>query len=88
SSFWSLSQTFSPNNPYLTLPLLLPCIFFLPSDRTYPQEYSGVSTSIESYEIVIFGVPDVGASRSVLVKLSGLSLKFNFLETLRPGCPM
>ncbi|KAF6149231.1 hypothetical protein GIB67_026087 [Kingdonia uniflora] len=59
--------------------------FFWPSGRTSLQEYSGASTSIESSEIVIFGVPDVGVSRSVLVELPGLSLKFDFLATLRAG---
>ncbi|KAF6143274.1 hypothetical protein GIB67_039057, partial [Kingdonia uniflora] len=86
-SCWTLSQaSFSPKNLYLTLPLLLP--FFLPSSRTSPQEYSGASTSIESSGIMIIGVPDVGVSRLVLVKLPGLSLKFDFLATLRPGWPM
>ncbi|KAF6168608.1 hypothetical protein GIB67_005220, partial [Kingdonia uniflora] len=88
SSCWSLSQaSSSPNNIYLTLPLLLFCIFFS-SGRTSPQEYSGAFTSIESSGITIFGVPDVGVSGSVLVELLGISLQFDFLVTLRPGCPM
>ncbi|KAF6167601.1 hypothetical protein GIB67_031184, partial [Kingdonia uniflora] len=62
--------------------------FFWPSGRTSPQEYSGASTSIESSGITIFGVLDVGVSGSVLVKLPGLSLKFNFLAMLRAGWPM
>ncbi|KAF6142861.1 hypothetical protein GIB67_002725 [Kingdonia uniflora] len=62
--------------------------FFFPSDRTSPQEYSGASTSIESFGITIFGVTDVGVSGSVLVELPGLSLKFDFLATLRPRWPM
>ncbi|KAF6175899.1 hypothetical protein GIB67_003387 [Kingdonia uniflora] len=62
--------------------------FFLSSGRTSPQEYSSVSTSIESSGIAIFGVLDVGVSGSVLVELPGLSLKFNFLATLRAGWPM
>ncbi|KAF6137010.1 hypothetical protein GIB67_030774, partial [Kingdonia uniflora] len=89
SSCWALSQaSSSPKNLYLTLPLLLPCIFFLSSGCTSPQEYSGASTSIESSKITIFGVPDVGVSGSVLVELPGISLKFDFLATLRPGWPM
>ncbi|KAF6174483.1 hypothetical protein GIB67_004677 [Kingdonia uniflora] len=59
--------------------------FFWLSGRTSPQEYNGASTSIESSEITIFIVPDVGISGSVLVELPGLSLKFDFLATLRPG---
>ncbi|KAF6174933.1 hypothetical protein GIB67_026421 [Kingdonia uniflora] len=78
----------SPKKLNLTLPLLLPCIFFLPSSRTTPQEYSGASTSIVSSGIMIFGVPDVGVSGSVLVKLPGLSLKFDFLRKLRARWPM
>ncbi|KAF6164184.1 hypothetical protein GIB67_010154 [Kingdonia uniflora] len=62
--------------------------FFWPSCRTFPQEYSGASTSIESSGIAIFGVLDIGVSGSVLVELPGLSLKFNFLTTLRAGWPM
>ncbi|KAF6148238.1 hypothetical protein GIB67_012013 [Kingdonia uniflora] len=62
--------------------------FFWSSSRTSPQEYSGASTSIESSGITIFGVPNVGVSGSVLVELPGLSLKFDFLATLRPGWPM
>ncbi|KAF6148679.1 hypothetical protein GIB67_042638 [Kingdonia uniflora] len=77
-----------PKKLYLTLSLLFPCIFFLPSGRTSPQEYSGASTSIESSRIAIFGVPDVGVSGSVLVELPGQSLKFDFLATLRAGWPM
>ncbi|KAF6140749.1 hypothetical protein GIB67_035176 [Kingdonia uniflora] len=57
--------------------------FFWASGRTSPQEYSGASTSIESSGIAIFQVSDVGVSRSVLVELPGLSLKFDFLATLR-----
>ncbi|KAF6142141.1 hypothetical protein GIB67_037059, partial [Kingdonia uniflora] len=63
-------------------------VFFWPSGRTSPQEYSSASTSIESSGIMIFGVPDVDVSGSVLVELPGLSLKFDFLATLQPGCPM
>ncbi|KAF6173529.1 hypothetical protein GIB67_042659, partial [Kingdonia uniflora] len=89
SSCLSLSQTSSsPNNLYLTLPLLLPYIFFKPPSRTSPQEYYGVSTSIESFRIMIFRVSDIGVLGLVLVKLPGLSLKFDFLATLRLGCPM
>ncbi|KAF6149086.1 hypothetical protein GIB67_018664 [Kingdonia uniflora] len=62
--------------------------FFLPSGRTSPQEYSGASTLIELSRIAIFGVPDVGVSGFVLVELPGLSLKFDFLATLRAGWPM
>ncbi|KAF6152635.1 hypothetical protein GIB67_008072 [Kingdonia uniflora] len=62
--------------------------FFLPSSRTSPQEYSGASTSIVSSRIVIFGVPDVGVSGSVLVELPGISLKFDFLVKLRAGWAM
>ncbi|KAF6156607.1 hypothetical protein GIB67_014586 [Kingdonia uniflora] len=62
--------------------------FFWPSGRTSPQEYSSASTSIESSEIAIFAVPDVGVSGSVLVELPELSLKFDFLATLRVGWPM
>ncbi|KAF6169683.1 hypothetical protein GIB67_004075 [Kingdonia uniflora] len=61
---------------------------FWSSGRTSPQEYNGASTPIKSSGIMIFGVPDVGVSGSVLVKLLGLSLKFDFLETLRAGWPM
>ncbi|KAF6159601.1 hypothetical protein GIB67_034563 [Kingdonia uniflora] len=57
--------------------------FFWTSDRKSPQEYSGASTSIESFGIMIFGVLDVGVSGFVLVELPGLSLKFDFLATLR-----
>ncbi|KAF6145642.1 hypothetical protein GIB67_018748 [Kingdonia uniflora] len=59
--------------------------FFWPSGRTSLQEYSGGSTSIESFRITIFRVPDVSVSGSVLVELPGLLLKFDFLVTLRPG---
>ncbi|KAF6159817.1 hypothetical protein GIB67_030075 [Kingdonia uniflora] len=84
-----VSSILFPRNLYLPLPLLLHCIlFFLSSGRTSPQEYSGASTSIESSGIMIFGVPDVGVSRLVLVELPGLSLKFDFLVTLRSGWPM
>ncbi|KAF6154242.1 hypothetical protein GIB67_036460 [Kingdonia uniflora] len=62
--------------------------FFWSSGRTFPQEYNSASTSIESSEIAIFGVPDVGISGSVLVELPGLSLKFDFLATLRARWPM
>ncbi|KAF6155472.1 hypothetical protein GIB67_019998, partial [Kingdonia uniflora] len=88
-SYWTLSQASSSSkNLYLTLSLLLPCIFFLSSGRTSPQEYSGASISIESSRIAIFGVPDVGVSGSVSVELPRLSLKFDFLATLQPGWPM
>ncbi|KAF6156815.1 hypothetical protein GIB67_017349, partial [Kingdonia uniflora] len=88
-SGWSLFQaSSSPNNLYLTLPFFFALYFFWPSGRTSPHKYSGVSTSIESSGIMIFGVPDVGVSGSVLVELPGLLLKFDFLATLRPGCPM
>ncbi|KAF6162077.1 hypothetical protein GIB67_008206, partial [Kingdonia uniflora] len=88
SSCWTLSQaSSSPKNLYLTLPLLLPYIFWS-SGSTSPQEYSGTFTSIESSGIMIFRVSDVGVSGSVLVELPGLSLKFDFLATLRPGWPM
>ncbi|KAF6165127.1 hypothetical protein GIB67_000711 [Kingdonia uniflora] len=62
--------------------------FFWPSGRTSPQEYSGASTSIKLSRITIFGVSDIGVSGSVLVELPGLSLKFDFLATLRPGWTM
>ncbi|KAF6173924.1 hypothetical protein GIB67_039875 [Kingdonia uniflora] len=62
--------------------------FFWSSGRTSPQEYSGASTSIESSGIAIFGVSDVDVSGSVLAELPGLSLKFDFLATLRAGWPM
>ncbi|KAF6145439.1 hypothetical protein GIB67_032562 [Kingdonia uniflora] len=62
--------------------------FFWPSDHTSSQEYCGTSTSIKSSGIMIFGVPDVGVSGSVLVELPRLSLKFDFLATLRAGWPM
>ncbi|KAF6163098.1 hypothetical protein GIB67_013797 [Kingdonia uniflora] len=62
--------------------------FFWPSGRTFPQEYSGASTSIKSSRIMIFGVLDVGVLGSALVELPRLSLKFDFLATLRPGWPM
>ncbi|KAF6151529.1 hypothetical protein GIB67_016341, partial [Kingdonia uniflora] len=89
SSCWTLSQaSSSPKNLYLPLSFLLLYIFFLPSGRTSPQEYSGASTSIESSEFMIFGVSDIGVSGSVLVELPGLSLKFDFLSMLRPGCLM
>ncbi|KAF6142058.1 hypothetical protein GIB67_001255, partial [Kingdonia uniflora] len=89
SSCWTLSQASSfTKNLYLTLLLLLPCIFFWPFGRASPQEYSSASTLIESSEITIFRVPDVGVSGSVLVELPGQSLIFNFLATLQPGWPM
>ncbi|KAF6155036.1 hypothetical protein GIB67_035783 [Kingdonia uniflora] len=62
--------------------------FFWPSGRTSPQEYNGASTSIESSGIAIFGVSDIGVLGSVLVELPGLSLKFDFLATLRAGWSM
>ncbi|KAF6150588.1 hypothetical protein GIB67_013149, partial [Kingdonia uniflora] len=84
SSCWTLSQaSSSPKNLYLTLPLLLPYSFF--GRLVVHPQYSGASTSIESSIIMIVGVPDVGVSGSILVELPGLSLKFDFLATLRPG---
>ncbi|KAF6142585.1 hypothetical protein GIB67_039549 [Kingdonia uniflora] len=62
--------------------------FFWPSGRTSPQEYSGGSMSIESSGIAIFKAPDVGVSGLVLIKLPRLSLKFDFLATLRAGWPI
>ncbi|KAF6156461.1 hypothetical protein GIB67_001504, partial [Kingdonia uniflora] len=77
-----------PPKTYTYLCSIFCLVFFLVTSRTSPQEYSGASMSIESSEITIFRVPDVGVSGSVLVELPGLSLKFDFLATLRPGCLM
>ncbi|KAF6161791.1 hypothetical protein GIB67_008552, partial [Kingdonia uniflora] len=63
-------------------------LYFLSFDRTSSQEYSGASTSIESSEIAIFGVSDVGVSGSVLVELPGLLSKFDLLAMLQAGWPM
>ncbi|KAF6133984.1 hypothetical protein GIB67_040748 [Kingdonia uniflora] len=83
-----VSSIIFPQKPILAFATSFALYFFWPSGRTSPQEYSGASTSIESSGITIFRVPDVGVSGSVLVELPGLSLKFDFLVTLRPGCPM
>ncbi|KAF6136452.1 hypothetical protein GIB67_035011 [Kingdonia uniflora] len=83
-----VSSILFPQKPLLTLAASFALYFCWSSGCTSPQEYSGASTSIESSRIMIFGVPDVGVSGSVLVELPGLSLKFDFLATLRPGCPM
>ncbi|KAF6166012.1 hypothetical protein GIB67_012909 [Kingdonia uniflora] len=83
-----VSSIIFPPKPILDFAASFALYFFWPSGRTSLQEYSGVPTSIESSGIVIFGVPDVGVSGSVLVELPGLSLKFYFLATLQAGWPM
>ncbi|KAF6148997.1 hypothetical protein GIB67_009616 [Kingdonia uniflora] len=83
-----VSNIFFPQKSVLDFAASFALYFFWPSGRTSPQEYSSASTSIELSGIVIFGVPDVGVSGSVLVELPGLSLKFDFLATLRAGWPM
>ncbi|KAF6168878.1 hypothetical protein GIB67_038375 [Kingdonia uniflora] len=80
-----VSSIIFPQKSILNFAASFVLYFFLSSDRTSPQEYSGASTSIESSEITIFRVPDVCILGSVLVELPGLSLKFDFLSTLRPG---
>ncbi|KAF6139328.1 hypothetical protein GIB67_021538 [Kingdonia uniflora] len=81
-----VSSIFLPQKPILDFTVFFALnFFFLPSGRISPQEYSGTSTPIKSFGITIFGVLDVGVSGSVLVELPGLSLKFNFLVTLRSG---
>ncbi|KAF6166631.1 hypothetical protein GIB67_005493 [Kingdonia uniflora] len=82
-----ISNILFPPKPILDFAASFALFFFL-SGRTSLQEYSGASTSIESSRISIFGVPDVGVSGSILVELPGLSLKFDFLATLRPGWPI
>ncbi|KAF6155327.1 hypothetical protein GIB67_019853 [Kingdonia uniflora] len=77
-----VSSILFPQKPVLDFTASFALYFFWPSGRTSPQEYIGASTSIESSEITIFGVPNVSVSGSVLVKLPGLSLKFDFLATL------
>ncbi|KAF6145643.1 hypothetical protein GIB67_018749, partial [Kingdonia uniflora] len=72
-----------PPKTHTGLCCLFYLVFFFPPGRTSPQKYSGASTSIESSGIAIFGVLDIGASGSVLVELTGLSLKFDFLAMLR-----
>ncbi|KAF6141851.1 hypothetical protein GIB67_003222 [Kingdonia uniflora] len=74
-----------PQKPRLDFAASFALYCFWPSGRTFPQEYSGASTSIESSGIMIFGVPDVGVSGWVLVELPRLSLKFDFLATLWLG---
>ncbi|KAF6134465.1 hypothetical protein GIB67_034879 [Kingdonia uniflora] len=83
-----VSNIIFPQKPILDFTASFASYFFWPSGHISPQEYSGASTSIESSRIMIFGVSNVGISGSVLVELPGLSLKFDFLATLRPGCPM
>ncbi|KAF6150745.1 hypothetical protein GIB67_020828 [Kingdonia uniflora] len=77
-----------PQKPILNFAASFALCFFWLSGRTSLQEYSGASTSIKSSRIMIFGVSDVGVSGSVLVELLRLSLKFDFLATLRSGWPM
>ncbi|KAF6170824.1 hypothetical protein GIB67_015776 [Kingdonia uniflora] len=77
-----------PQKPILDFAASFALYFFWSSGRISPQENSGASTSIESSEITIFGVPDVGVSGSLLAELPGLSLKFDFLATLRAGWAM
>ncbi|KAF6143345.1 hypothetical protein GIB67_001289 [Kingdonia uniflora] len=83
-----VSSIIFPQKPILDFASFFCLVFFWPSGRTSPQEYSTASTLIESSGIVIFGVPDVGVSGSVLVELPGISLKFNFLAMLRARWPM
>ncbi|KAF6158844.1 hypothetical protein GIB67_012487 [Kingdonia uniflora] len=83
-----VSSILFPQKPIFNFATSFALYFFWPSSRTSPQEYSGASTSIESSGIMIFRVPDVGVLGSVLVELPGLSLKFDFLATLRAGWPM
>ncbi|KAF6143715.1 hypothetical protein GIB67_021725 [Kingdonia uniflora] len=83
-----VSSILFSQKPILDFAASFALYFFCSSGRTSPQEYSGASTSIESSRITIFGVSDIGVSGLVLVELPGLSLKFDFLTTLRPGWPM
>ncbi|KAF6160070.1 hypothetical protein GIB67_025733 [Kingdonia uniflora] len=83
-----VSSILFPPKPILDFAASFALYFCWPSGRASPQEYSGASTSIESSRIEIFRVPDVGVSGSVLEELPGLSLKFDFLATLRGGWPM
>ncbi|KAF6137694.1 hypothetical protein GIB67_023628 [Kingdonia uniflora] len=78
-----VSSILFPQKPILAFAASFALYFFWSSGCTSSQEYSGASTSIESSGNAIFGVSDVGVSGSVLVELPGLSLKFNFLATLR-----
>ncbi|KAF6160601.1 hypothetical protein GIB67_019541 [Kingdonia uniflora] len=83
-----VSSIIFPKKPILDFAISFALYIFWSSYRASPQEYSVASMLIESSEIVIFGVSDVGVLGSVLVELPGLSLKFDFLSTLRAGWPM
>ncbi|KAF6142554.1 hypothetical protein GIB67_039518 [Kingdonia uniflora] len=83
-----VSSILFPQKPILDFASSFALYFFWSPGRTSPQKYNGASTSIESSRNMIFRVPDVGVSGSALVKLPGLSLKLDFLATLRPGWPM
>ncbi|KAF6159414.1 hypothetical protein GIB67_032185 [Kingdonia uniflora] len=83
-----VSSILFPQKPVLDFAASFALYFFFLSSRARPQEYSSASTLIESFRITILGVMDVGVSGSVLVELPELSLRFDFLATLRPGWPM